>query len=177
MYRDVAKRVLAVVLAFCMVGSMPDITLLAETGRKTVQHEADLNQEEPAANDENSETLEENLTETAFSLETEVSQEPEDTPETENTEAPAGNLPEEQGETGINPAAGKDAQDTSDTISLSDSRIEKPGKDEVPNQVRGSITDGFVTVPVVGLVKTGMLRCSRLWTNLLRQTVIRFAQY
>ena len=152
MYRDVAKRVLAVVLAFCMVGSMPDITLLAETGRKTVQHEADLNQEEPAANDENSETLEENLTETAFSLETEVSQEPEDTPETENTEAPAGNLPEEQGETGINPAAGKDAQDTSDTISLSDSRIEKPGKDEVPNQVRGSITDGFVTVPVVGLV-------------------------
>lgn len=30
MYRDVAKRILAVGLAFCMVGSTPDFTLLAK---------------------------------------------------------------------------------------------------------------------------------------------------
>ena len=29
MYKDVAKRVLAVILTFCMVGSMPDFTLFA----------------------------------------------------------------------------------------------------------------------------------------------------
>ena len=50
MYRDVAKRILAVGLAFCMVGSTPDFTLLAKgAADQAVNTEADPERVVPKA--------------------------------------------------------------------------------------------------------------------------------
>ncbi len=87
MYRDVAKRVLAVILTFCMIGTMPDFTLLAEVnsenGRADVSSEEEL-----TVIDEDSETLEGAGPEVEASLDTEESsadsEETEDLAQTED---------------------------------------------------------------------------------------------
>lgn len=156
MYRDVAKRVLAVILTFCMIGTMPDITLLAgvnsENGRTDVSSEEGFTVIDGA-----SETLEEAGTEVEASLYTEE--------EAENSEE-AADLPEaadaveetdseetaEEGRADIQPLAEED-----EPVSLQSMQITKPV--ELPNQIRGSIVpdaEGFVQNSILGLeIKDG----------------------
>lgn len=161
MYRDVAKRVLAVILTFCMIGTMPDFTLLAEVnsenGRADVSSEEEL-----TVIDEDSETLEGAGPEVEASLDTEESsadsEETEDLAQTEDlkkdaeVEEPVDGQETEAAD--VQPLAEGEADDpgTTQQISLQDTRITKPVS--LPNQISGSIVpdaDGFVQSAILGL--------------------------
>ncbi len=162
MYRDVAKRVLAVILTFCMIGSMPDFTLLAGVANVNVRTDTSL--EGLAEEDGSSETLELAGTETEASLGTEEeaagtngTEQTEEAAEPDAAEQPA-DADETDTESGSDAAEG-DAEEpgTEEKISLQDTRIKKPS--ELPNQIRGGIVpdaDGFVKDAVLGLeIKDG----------------------
>ena len=152
MYRDVAKRVLAVILTFCMIGTMPDVTLLA--GVTSENERTDVSSEEGlTVNDGDSETVEEAGTEVDASLYTEEeaadSEEAVEKQDAEGTEEP------KEAESTLNPQADGDEEEPEpgERVSLQSTRITKPGA--LPNQIRGSIVpdegDGFVAGSILGL--------------------------
>ncbi len=163
MYRDVAKRVLAVILTFCMIGGMPDFTLLA--GVESGNGRVDTSLEEGlAVDDGSSEAYELAGTETEASLEagekgasTQELEELEDTGQTADMEQADEGKMEEPADAEKVADAGIATADDVEQISLQDTRIKKPS--ELPNQIRGGIVpdgDGFVQNPILGLeIKDG----------------------
>ena len=163
MYRDVAKRVLAVILTFCMIGGMPDFTLLA--GVESGNGRVDTSLEEGlAVDDGSSEAYELAGTETEASLEagekgasTQELEELEDTGQTADMEQADEGEMEEPADAEKVADAGIATADDVEQISLQDTRIKKPS--ELPNQIRGGIVpdgDGFVQNPILGLeIKDG----------------------
>ena len=159
MYRDVAKRVLAVILTFCMIGSMPDVTLLAgansESGRTDISADEGL-----TVIDGENETLEEagteveaslyTLEEAADSEETDNSEESADPEEPDNSKESA--APKETVDVEETESAGIALQAEGDTERVSLQSITKP--ESLPNQISGSIvpdSDGFVQSTIIGL--------------------------
>lgn len=163
MYKDVAKRALAVALAFCMAGSMPDYSLFAAAA----DGNAAISKEEAAMEEPGGELFGPPDAETEIDAETESEQESEaGAVREEENETDRGTEPRETGKTeaepsfyavgnqideGISPAA--DA-----LVSLQDNAVTKPpttGDNQLPNQIRGNFDldnpNAFVSHEILGL--------------------------
>lgn len=144
MYKDVAKRVLAVILTFCMIGTMPDTALLASgVGTEDVStkvNEADIG---TAADDPEEGAVLEDSGILDFA-------EPETGTVTEEKNSPAP-MTDEQQNVSETTAEAKAPAARDAGISLENAVISKP--ETIPNQIMGTIpsTGGFVTNEIVGL--------------------------
>lgn len=159
MYKNVAKRVLAVILTFCMIGTMPDTALLASgvstEDVSTKGNEADIS---TAAEDpEEGSVLNDSETSDPAEPETETVKEEKKSPAP--ITAGRQNVPDTAAEAKA-PAA------RAGEISLESAIISKP--ETIPNQVMGTIPagGGFVTKEIAGLdmynTDTGVKLCQVL---------------
>lgn len=143
MYKDVAKRVLAVILTFCMIGTMPDTALLVSgAGVENAGTEVDAADIGAAADESETETLAEDV-DILNSDESETETPPE-------KETPV--LDTEQQSDAADASVFADAPLAREgEISLESAVISKP--ETIPNQVMGTIpgAGGFVTSEIIGL--------------------------
>ena len=145
MYKNVAKRILAVILTFCMVGTMPDTALLASSVDTESMHtevdEADISI--AAEDSEEKDVLEDSEMPDRTETETEMEQEEDDI-----------SAPVSKAQDASAPAAVMDAPVAREgEISLESTTISKP--ETLPNQVDKIIPDsGVVTDKIVGLTIT-----------------------
>lgn len=141
MYKDVAKRVLAVILTFCMIGTMPDTALLA-SGISAENESAQVNEADigAAADDLEGEAVPED-SEALDSVRPKA--------EEEQEKEPPAPITDQQQETSVAAADGPLAREGE--ISLEENFISKP--ETIPNQVMGIIPSGggFVANEIVGL--------------------------
>ncbi len=148
MYKNVAKRILAVILTFCMVGTMPDTALLASSvSTESMNMEVDEADITTATEDsEEKDVLEDSETPDRTETETEIETETEQ--EEDTVLAP---ITDQQQDMSVATAVADAPMAREGEISLASSIISKPEK--IPSQVRGTIpTDGgFVSSEIVGL--------------------------
>ncbi len=145
MYKDVAKRILAVILTVCMIGTMPDTALLASgTGSEVANTETDEADISTTAEDsEEMDALEDGEAPDRTEEEIKTEQKEDDIPAT---------IPGRQNAAASAEAIDADAPTAREgEISLENSIISKP--QVLPNQIMGIIPagGGFVTNEIIGL--------------------------